>query len=173
MKTTFTQAMAAVMDRYAHEWRVISHCETDDDRLQVLWNRTAEVNHDVQNIIQLRAAEGAMLEANLKISLVATAAVACAWLTSAPLNSRAESYRRIRAERMRQTELFRRQRISFDVASPIIDVRRKFRVLGEKAGEVAHAIDQIENHGMARGNLRMELVQVAAVCVAWLESFEV
>lgn len=79
----------------------------------------------------------------------------------------------VKRERERQRQLFRDRKISFDVASLIIDPRRKFRALAEEVGEVAHAIDQIENHDMAAGNLHMELIQVAAVAVAWLESMEV
>lgn len=163
----------AIVARFPHECRVLSHCRSDDDRLQVLWKRSGEVNSDVQNIVQLTEADRPMLMMNLRISLVAGAATALAWAYPTGLNSRGEGYRRVRLERERQADLFRKGRISFDVASPIIDVRRKFRVLGEEIGEVAHAIDQVENHGMVRSNVRMELIQVAAVCVAWLESLEV
>jgi hypothetical protein len=162
----------AIAARFAHEYRVLRHCPTEDDRLQALWNRSAEVNHDVQNLVQLTDAERPLLLMNLRISLVACAATALAWAYPAGRNPRGIGYRRVRLERERQTDLFRRGRIAFDVANPIIDVRRKFRVLGEEVGEVAHAIDQAENHGMVVSNIRMELIHVAAVCVAWLEALE-
>jgi hypothetical protein len=163
----------AMFNRFAHEASVQRHCQTDDDRLQVLWKRSAAVNEDVQNIIQLTDAERPMLEMNLRISLVACATAAVTWAYPQGNGPRSTGYQRIRREREHQRDLFRRGRISFDVASPIIDVRRKFRVLAEEVGEVAHAIDQVENHGMVASNIKLELIQVAAVCVAWLESMEV
>lgn len=45
------------------------------------------------------------------------------------------------------------------------DDHRKMTILGEEVGEIAHAILE---HDTA--NMHDELVQVAAVCVAWLES---
>ena len=48
------------------------------------------------------------------------------------------------------------------------DARYALSVLAEEFGEVAEAL----NDGRERG-LRAELVQVAAVCVRWLESMEV
>lgn len=165
--------LSAVASRFPNEARVQSHCKTDDDHLQALWKRSAEVNHDVQNIIQLTDANRPMLDMNLRVSLCAVAASAIAWAYPTGMSTRTEAYRRIRRERERQTDLFRKGRIAFDVASPIIDVRRKFRVLAEEIGEVAHAIDQVENHGMVKSNIRMELIQVAAVACAWLESLEV
>ena len=83
----------------------------------------------------------------------------------------------IEAERRRQIELFNTRQISFDVASPVPDEVRKYRVLLEEAGEVAQEIDNLEktNHSrkQVRQNLITELIQVAAVAVAWLEALEV
>lgn len=81
---------------------------------------------------------------------------------------------KIHAERERQEKLFRDGINTFNVASPTPDVKRKLRVLTEEVGEVAKAIDKLEriNCMTNHRNLREELVQVAAVCVAWLESME-
>ena len=52
---------------------------------------------------------------------------------------------------------------------------RKFRILAEEIGEVANALDRLEmiNCMTNQKHLREELVQVAAVAVAWLEALEV
>lgn len=42
------------------------------------------------------------------------------------------------------------------------------RILGEEVGEVAKALNEQE----PIENLRAELVQVAAVCVAWIEALD-
>jgi hypothetical protein len=81
-------------------------------------------------------------------------------------------------ERARQRDLYRTGRISFDCGSPIPDLNRKLRVLVEEVGEVAQDIDRLEDSRDARGrkfileDLEKELVQVAAVAVAWLESLQ-
>jgi hypothetical protein len=84
----------------------------------------------------------------------------------------------ILAERDRQADLFRKGWIGFDVSSPVPDASRKFRVLLEEAGEAAEAVDKVEcaeagaNASIRRDYLGTELIQVAAVAVAWLESIE-
>lgn len=80
-------------------------------------------------------------------------------------------------EREHQRQLFRERQISFDCASPVVDPRRKLRVLVEEIGEVAEAIDLLEcatrhERRQRQYELQSELVQVVAVCVAWLESLE-
>lgn len=44
----------------------------------------------------------------------------------------------------------------------------RLRVLAEEFGEVAEAMGRPKD-GNGRGDLRTELIQTAAVCVAWLE----
>lgn len=51
-----------------------------------------------------------------------------------------------------------------DCSSPGVPETVKFAVLGEEVGEVARALLEKDAAG-----LRVELVQVAAVAVAWLE----
>ena len=83
---------------------------------------------------------------------------------------------RIARERKRQEELRESGKFTFTCRSPMMDDNKKLRVLVEEVGEVAEAIDRVESskagHLPARDHLRDELVQVAAVAVAWLESME-
>lgn len=53
-------------------------------------------------------------------------------------------------------------------ADPLLPEERKLAVLLEEVGEVAHAQNEIRIGESA--NLREELIQVAAVAVAWAES---
>lgn len=80
----------------------------------------------------------------------------------------------INAERDRQDELFRTGKILYNCASRTVDPSRKLRVLIEEIGEVAEAIDMLEQTKSRRhatgDHFCTELIQVAAVSVAWLES---
>ncbi len=83
------------------------------------------------------------------------------------------------AERQRQDKLQRDHpdKYPFALSSPIPDPRRKLRVIFEECGEVADALDKLEcatRHEVrwARHDLVKELIQTAACCAAWLESFE-
>jgi NTP pyrophosphatase (non-canonical NTP hydrolase) len=97
-----------------------------------------------------------------------------------PLNlpHSARTYRvldEVAAERARQYALLRTGRIQHDCADPSVNLDRKLRVLTEELGEVAQAIDILEQCGgpaepLCREELREELIQVAAVAVAWAES---
>jgi hypothetical protein len=83
---------------------------------------------------------------------------------------------RIEDERERQKELLRKGEIHFDCSSAIVDESRKLRVIIEELGEVAKAIDELERSSNAlrrREHLMVELIQVAAVAVAWMEAVEV
>ena len=84
-------------------------------------------------------------------------------------------FNKIHDERERQDALFVEGKIPFNCASRIADAKRKLRVLVEEVGEVAQEIDNLEQHPdykALKANLKTELTQVAAVCVAWLESLE-
>lgn len=90
-------------------------------------------------------------------------------------------------ERLRQQDLFRAGKFSFNCATMGILPDRKLRVVMEELGEVAQAIDALEcavqkpsesedafvrRLKKLRAELRAEITQVAACCVAWLESLE-
>ena len=79
---------------------------------------------------------------------------------------------KISAERDRQDKLFVEGKLLFNCASRVADPKRKLRVLVEEVGEVAQAIDFLEHgHRQTRlKHLREEIIQVAAVAVAWLEA---
>jgi hypothetical protein len=78
-------------------------------------------------------------------------------------------YAAIRAERRRQTIRWAGPHSwgSGDCSSPDVPHIVKAAVLAEECGEVARAV--LDNDPAA---LRRELVQVAAVAVAWLEALE-
>jgi len=74
------------------------------------------------------------------------------------------AYADIRKERARQDDLAAAGRWGGESVATISDDRR-LRVLVEEVGEVASALQD-------GSQLRVELVQVAAVAVAWLEAFD-
>ena len=85
----------------------------------------------------------------------------------------------VRAERDCQEALLAMGHHRWTCATAEISPDRKLRVLVEEVGEVAEAIDLLEGAlargeagGLERTQLRDELVQVAAVAVAWLEGME-
>lgn len=81
--------------------------------------------------------------------------------------NRAEVYALVDDERRRQSLLFDGAHPwgEGDCSSPLVTPIVKVAVLTEECGEVARAVLDRD-----RDALRMELVQVAAVAVAWLES---
>ena len=98
--------------------------------------------------------------------------------------NRGDIFKLINVERVRQEYLLLKGKHLFTCASQVADPKRKFRVLTEEVGEVAEAIDRLEyvegniNSRIlvlqrAISHLMTELIQVAAVAVAWLESLEV
>ena len=74
-------------------------------------------------------------------------------------------YDDIRTERTRQDTLAAAGRWGGESVATISDDRR-LRVLVEEIGEVARALEEDDSQ------LRAELVQVAAVAVAWLEALD-
>ena len=97
-------------------------------------------------------------------------------------------YGAIQNERRRQEDLKRSGKFDFTCASLNVLTTAKLAVLAEEFGEVSKEVVEqlIETQKYAKENmvypknrkeyrkaeLRKELVQVAAVCVAWLESLE-
>ena len=96
------------------------------------------------------------------------------WMQGAEPRPGKDAFVLISAERDRQDSLFVEGNISFSCCSPVVDTKRKLRVLVEEVGEVAEAIDKLEycHSSPATRHLIDELVQVAAVAVAWLETPE-
>ena len=72
----------------------------------------------------------------------------------------------IEFERARQTTLLEEGRIPEDVADVTVGDETKLSVLMEEVGEVAREL----NEGPNFDRLKKELIQVAAVAVAWAES---
>lgn len=84
-------------------------------------------------------------------------------------------------ERDRQEQLKKEGKFEYTCADPVHSISnyRKATILGEEMGEVCNAVNEIDNclhrsDGLgcdqARIALRNELIQVAAVAVAWVES---
>lgn len=71
----------------------------------------------------------------------------------------------VRAERLRQERLRNDGKIRYTVASPDCPVVLRLSALIEEVGEVARCL----NDGEGDRRLADELVQVAAVAVAWVE----
>ena len=102
------------------------------------------------------------------------AACAFAWLESLHLSDM-DILERIASERVRQKKLFADRIHHFRVDAPVVDWTRKLRVLAEEVGELAEAIDRLERNPRSKvlkKHFVEELIQVAAVAVAWLESLE-
>lgn len=78
-------------------------------------------------------------------------------------------YAAVRAERQRQDRLKAEGRIRATCADAIPSTV-KLAALMEEVGEAARAILGAEGWSRDGDDLRKELVQVAAICVAWLET---
>jgi NTP pyrophosphatase (non-canonical NTP hydrolase) len=80
---------------------------------------------------------------------------------------RANIYKAIDTERDRQSEMWSKPHSwgQGDASSPDVAPMTKVAVLTEELGEVARAALELDNN-----QLQVELVQLAAVAVAWLEA---
>ena len=76
-------------------------------------------------------------------------------------------------ERIRQERLKREGKFKHTCAEPDMLASEKYLVLAEETGEVARAILNLQNfsrdYGADLGKVRKELIEVAAVSVAWIE----
>ena len=129
-----------------------------DTKLAWLGGRVGDVAHAMQR-------QNAVLN---------VAVLTVAWLEALHLGP-TDIIAQIAEERSRQRQLFADRKHSFRVDSTLVGWPRKFRVLLEEVGEVAEAIDLLEASPRCKKFKRHfidELVQVAAVCCAWLESYE-
>ncbi len=79
---------------------------------------------------------------------------------------RANIYKAIDAERERQSEMWSKPHAwgQGDASSSDVEPMTKVAVLTEELGEVARAALDLDNN-----QLQVELVQLAAVAIAWLE----
>lgn len=84
-----------------------------------------------------------------------------------------QPYRDVRAERIRQEGFVESGRFTWSCATPGIEPAKKLMVLAEEVGEVARAVREAE-FGLQREHhdLRTELIQVAAVAIAWVEALD-
>lgn len=80
----------------------------------------------------------------------------------------------VAAERARQEVLRESGKFSWTCADESVPDASKLAVLGEEYGEVSREIVEalIDPARRDRVKLRAELVQVAAVCVAWCEALD-
>lgn len=86
--------------------------------------------------------------------------------------------RLVKAERIRQDHLKAEGRFEFTCADDGLTNAEKLACLAEELGEVAQEVLTQEGRRLARDTvgtkdaLRKEIVQVAAVAVAWIEALE-
>lgn len=86
--------------------------------------------------------------------------------------------RLIARERIRQEEMKRSGRFQFTCADDELSNAEKMTILMEEVGEVAREVLTQEGRRLARDTigtreaLQKELIQVAAVSLAWIESLE-
>ena len=78
----------------------------------------------------------------------------------------------IRLERLRQDLLVRDGTFPFNCSDAGVPSAVKLAILVEEIGEVAKEIYEMQSGYIRYERLRVELVQVAAVAVAWLESLQ-
>ncbi|WP_001021128.1 hypothetical protein [Leptospira interrogans] len=74
---------------------------------------------------------------------------------------------RIRQERLQQTDL-----IPYTAASINVTNYQKIAILAEEVGEISKVLNDYHktDADQLSSDLKLELIQAAAVCVAWLES---
>ena len=100
-----------------------------------------------------------------------------------------EVLRDVGLERLRQEDLRRSGKFLWTCATAMVPLDRKMSVLSEEVGEVAKEVvdfgimlDKYDKENMVLPRhrefalllrIRKELVQVAAVCVAWIEAIDV
>lgn len=82
--------------------------------------------------------------------------------------------RDIHRERLRQDQLKAEGRFAYTCADPEMTHSERLTVLGEEFGETCHEVNEGigANRKVNLMKLRKELIQVAAVAMAWIESVE-
>lgn len=155
-----------IMDVLHHIWRVIENGTARDT--------AADFNTDTKLAWLTGRVGNIVLTTRRQDAVLSVAACAVAWLQSLKMGYTDIAYQ-IANERARQLDMYVLRKHLFRMDSPDVDWTRKLRVLVEEVGELAAAIDQLEarpQNKAAKRNFTTELVQVAAVSVAWLQSFE-
>lgn len=170
----FDAALAFVLDQK----RLDSQCRTlilygseDCNRLLLLLPRLNRISQDTADLIWADETSLKIAQNNLRCGLADLAAYALIWATTDQPNY-VRGCKGIAAARLLYDHQIVLGDRHTDCASPTTPPSEKFRVLFEQCGAVAKAIDQVQHHGLAPGNIHVDLIQLAAVCVAWLESFE-
>lgn len=80
-----------------------------------------------------------------------------------------EIFDRIKQERICQEHFLEKNIIPYSAASSVPDFN-KLSILMEEVGEIAKNLNDRHKGEEYLINLKLELIQTAAVCVAWLES---
>lgn len=75
----------------------------------------------------------------------------------------------IRAEILRQRALKAAGKFSQTPSDPEVSHERRYAILGEEVGEVGEAVLDLNDREDGVEHLETELIQVAAVAVAWIE----
>lgn len=75
-------------------------------------------------------------------------------------------------ERQRQDTLKQQGKFRYTCADSPLSHAERLAVLAEEFGEVAHEVNEGINRPIDNKLLRTELIQVAAVCVAWIEAID-
>lgn len=77
-------------------------------------------------------------------------------------------------ERLRQDELKHQGKFAYTCADPEMTHPERLTVLGEEFGEVCHEVNEGIGEGrqLNKEKLRKELIQVAAVSLAWVERLD-
>ncbi|EMF80899.1 hypothetical protein LEP1GSC188_3109 [Leptospira weilii serovar Topaz str. LT2116] len=78
-----------------------------------------------------------------------------------------EVFEKIILERIRQESLREEGKFKYTAATPCLREELKLSILVEEVGEVAKCLNESQ-HGTHA--LEKELIQIMAVCLAWLES---
>jgi hypothetical protein len=173
----FNGIMEIVLDDYSGQRQTFYKLASEDERLIHVCTLAQQIGEQVMIAEYGVGPQRPAAEQALTLALMSIASFTVAWLVkNDPLQCLETAVTAVREEifreRVRQRFLILARKLIFDCSSPIVDNRRKFRAPFEEAGEVAQAIDYLERRDIEQGrfDLRVELIQVAAVAIAWLEA---
>jgi NTP pyrophosphatase (non-canonical NTP hydrolase) len=139
---------------------------TDDGKYTVIQGADGRLRA-LRNGEEWRNLTGDGLILTLAHDLDSARTVAAATKSTLPTSTTQKMVSEVGTERTRQDMLIHRGKIPWNCADPNIPHQLKLPVLAEEFGEVARAmLEQTET------DLKTELIQVAAVAVAWAESIQ-